>query len=175
MNTPAWYILDGINPVPWTSPEASVGYRSGGHYVQMHKTESLRAFQEAVADLFTEQNPGYEKWEGEFLLEFFLWRRLDEYEVEDGKKSRDHRADATNMQKALEDSLQKILYDNDRDCVDIHTRIMEQGPDVEPRILIHICPPKPLSGWLPRMASWLATKVPKVEKKSNILPAQDLF
>lgn len=172
----AWYILDGINPEPWEAPQASVGFRNGKPYVQMHKTEQLRAYQESVVDLLPQQNSHRMRmWDGLIELEFFFWRRLDSYGVGDGARSRRHLADATNMQKALEDALQGLLFLNDRNVVEIKSRIMAQGPNVEPRILIKVGERWENPSWIEEKAEHLASGVPRLEPKSNILPDDDLF
>jgi Holliday junction resolvase RusA-like endonuclease len=171
-----WLIIDGINPEPWTAPEASVGRRSGSNYVQMHKTESLRAYQEAIPEVLREQNPRLESFgEEEIELAFFFWRRLDDYEVGDGKKSRRSWADATNMQKALEDALQGILFDNDRTVRSITSEVMAQGPDVEPRILIHASTYWGTQEWITQRAASMAILIPRIEPRSNVIPEDNLF
>ncbi len=133
-----WYALDGINPEPWEAPEGSVARgKNGGFYVQMHKPHKVRSFQESVIEQFSLQNPF---WVGstDQLCEitFYLWRNMPSYESQTGRKAKANWADATNMQKALEDALQGILYDNDRQVIDVRTVIVEQGADIEPGIVI---------------------------------------
>jgi len=137
------FFLSGINPEPWTAPEASVGRKNGGTFVQMHKTESLRAYQEAIREEFAAQNP---HWGGHPVIgegkqakvTFYLWRQLQSYEIGDGRRSQRNIADATNCQKSLEDALQGILYANDRCIADIRTVIVSQDQHTEPHIVIEI-------------------------------------
>lgn len=167
----AWYAIDGVNPEPWEASQTAVGYRNGGHYVQHYKSEQLKAYQESVADLFKDQNPEHHFFEGPIELTFYLWRAMADYEVGDGQKSRAHQADATNCQKALEDALQGILFKNDRDVVQTQTRMMEQGADVTPRILIRIntaWPNSPHLDWVLEKYNGLVAAHPKIEKRSNL-------
>jgi len=140
MKEPAWYGISEVNPIPWTAPNLTTGRRGGKIVPMAHSSEELRAYKSAIADAFIEQNPDVTPWEGDIELEFFLWRCLERDELVEARAVRHHRVDATNMQKALEDALQGLLYANDRNVRDIRTRIMAQGPEVEPFILVHISP-----------------------------------
>lgn len=141
MTQPAfqWYIIDGVNPEPWAASQASVGRKNGKSFVHFHKPEQLRQYQESVRELFPEQNPQAVKYEGDIELTFYFWRQRSTYEMSEGKSTRQSaQADATNLQKALEDALQGILYDNDRDIRSIRSVLVEQAPKTEPVILICI-------------------------------------
>lgn len=135
-----WFLVEGLNPEPWTASLASVGRRGGKSYVQFFKQEQLRLYQESLAAMFMEQNSHAVLHEGEISLVFYFWRRLNLNEMFEGRNTRTHVADATNLQKATEDALQGILYKNDRDIKDIRSHIVEQDQDTEPRILIAIGP-----------------------------------
>lgn len=126
-----WYITDGVNPEPWESPEGSIQRKSGKMYVQMHKPLKLRAFQEDLAETFLDQNPDTMLLDGPVRMEIYLWRHVD-------RLIKANIADATNMQKAIEDALQGILYANDRQVIDVRTRIMAQGPEAKPAIVVAI-------------------------------------
>lgn len=134
-----WHWLHGINPEPWTSPDVSVGRRAGGHaYPIVYKSEALRSYQEGIKSLLEGKptlifDPGTP-----ITLEFYFWRQLPDYTTDRERRARKHEADATNMQKALEDALQGVLFENDRDVKRIYSEIMEQGHDTEPRIGIRI-------------------------------------
>jgi Holliday junction resolvase RusA-like endonuclease len=119
-----YYVLH-INPEPWAI--GNINYKS------ISPNLTLKAFQEAVRDEMegVEQLPA-----GEYRLRFYFWRQMARYiDMNDKMKSR-HQADATNMQKALEDALQGVLIDNDRNVRHIGSLIMAQGTHVEPRIVI---------------------------------------
>lgn len=129
------HLITGINPVPWKAPEGSVGRGRGRIYVQMHKNASLTAYQEAVKEDIEASIGELKPIEGPYQAEFYFWRQIEVYET-DKRKSRSHVADATNLQKALEDACEKLLFKNDRDCWDVHSTIVEQSVDTEPKILI---------------------------------------
>lgn len=133
-----WHFL-WINPEPWTSPSIAVGRGKGGKpYPQVYKSAGLAAYQQAVAESLAGRNmlifdPGTP-----IALEFYFWRRLPDYTTDKDRRARKHVADATNMQKALEDALQGVLFENDRDVKSIRSIIMEQEHDTEPCIGIKI-------------------------------------
>lgn len=115
----------GINPEPWTAPSIVRG--KGGKPVAV-KGGKHEAFQKALAETFREQQVKPIPAELELTVTFYFWRSS-----EGG-----NRADATNLLKAAEDALQGYLYDNDRNNRHVSACIVDQGPDVEPRILLHI-------------------------------------
>jgi Holliday junction resolvase RusA-like endonuclease len=131
-----WFALP-VNPEPWTVGPLNVGRKNGGLYPYMGAAQQLVAFQEAIREEFGE---GHQKIVGDVTIRFYFWRQQATYEATSGRKHRKHTTDATNMQKALEDALQGILYDNDRDVKDIRSYIVGQGPDVTPRIVIAVQP-----------------------------------
>lgn len=126
------YITDGVNPEPWESPKGSVARaKDKKFYVQMHKPFKLRAFQEDFAETFVNQNPDAMLLDGQVRMEIYVWRNVD-------REVKANIADATNMQKAIEDALQGILYENDRQVVDCRTVIVAQSTVTEPAIVIKI-------------------------------------
>ena len=128
-----WIYLD-INPEPWAVGTISTGRRNGKTFGRMARNESLHTFKEEVREMLdgkVEMMPP-----GMYDLHFYFSRRLDTYSSESGRKANAHVADATNMQKALEDALQGILMDNDRDVRRITSEIIAQGPDAKPFIVI---------------------------------------
>ena len=129
-----WFAL-AVNPEPWTVGPLNVGRKNGGLYPYMGAAQQLVAFQEAIREEFGE---GHQKIVGDVTIRFYFWRQQSTYETTSGRKHRKHTTDATNMQKALEDALQGILYENDRDVKDIRSVVVEQGPDVTPKILISV-------------------------------------
>ena len=134
-----WHWLDGINPEPWTAPNMAVQHGQGGRaHPVAYKSLGLRVYQEAVKEELDGRatlifDPGTP-----ITLDFYFWRKLPDYTTDESRRARKHEADATNMQKALEDALQGVLFENDRDVKRISSEIMEQGHDVEPRIGIRI-------------------------------------
>lgn len=131
------HIYLDVNPEPWAVGPLALGRRNGKMFPKMERNASVHAFKEAVREeldlsQFSKMPPEFR-----YELKFFFWRRLDSYIGESGRKANAHVADATNMQKALEDALQGVLIDNDRDVQIISSTIVEQGPGVKPGIGIY--------------------------------------
>ncbi len=139
-----------INPEPWAVGKVGVGRRNGKTFPTVGPNAKLVSFQEEVREWFADQKVNM--IEGDVELEFFFWRRIDQYEGPK-RKVTTHEADATNMQKATEDALQGILYPNDRAVRRITSEIIEQGLDIEGAIGIRATLYSPdeddmLPGWL---------------------------
>lgn len=129
-----WIIIAGINPIPWKAPTLGTSRKGSRVYPTASKDGELRMFQEAIKEEL--ENYSFPLTEGPITLEFRLWRQLDTYENAKGHTVRKHKADATNMQKALEDALQGILFKNDNQVVKITTTIESQTVNTESRIEI---------------------------------------
>lgn len=125
----------GINPEPWTAPEASVSRSAGRAVPRLHKSARLRAYQEAIGEHISCDYPQLEPIDEPLELDFYFWRDLESYKIK-GKNRRRNRADATNLQKALEDALQKYLFTNDRLVRRVQSTLVEQAPDIEPGIVV---------------------------------------
>lgn len=151
--TGEWYIIEGINPEPWESPTAMVGRRAGGTFARLISSDKQRAFQEAVKETFPEQNPNAEKSSIDLDVTFYFWRQIPIYETTGRKTQKGGQvADATNLQKALEDALQGLLYVNDRQVKKVTSQIVEQDERTDPLILIHVAPALPADFWLMELA-----------------------
>lgn len=136
------FVLSGINPEPWTSGTVSTGRRGNKIFGRIVKDAGLVAYQRAVQEQLRQHYPDWVPVEGPVMLEFSVFRDLPRYERE-GRFVNKHRADATNMQKALEDALQRDkrtqfpgLFLNDTQVVQVTTRVCEQDPGVEPLLVI---------------------------------------
>jgi Holliday junction resolvase RusA-like endonuclease len=132
------YIKD-LNPEPWTSGTAALGYKGRNKpYPKISKDQRLADYQEGVRSCVQEAYPGLEMFpEGiELHLICKFWRQLDSYTGEKGRTQHRNVADATNMTKAVEDALQGVLYKNDRQVKHSEGEIMMEGPDIHPRIMI---------------------------------------
>lgn len=131
-----WFVIP-VNPEPWSVGTISTGRKNGGTFGRMSPSALLVAYQEAVR----EHLDGVPELPfGDYDLRFFFWRELEEYRTESGRRQSRHVADATNMQKALEDALQGYLIDNDRNVQHIESTIVDQGKDVKPCIVIEARP-----------------------------------
>lgn len=101
------------------------------------RNQQLDTYKEAIKEALGSDN---EMIEGKVKVQFFFWRNRAEYTTPQSKKHRKHEADATNLQKACEDALQDVLFKNDKDVNDVHSVIVEQGPDTVGRIVISVEP-----------------------------------
>jgi len=145
------YVL-GVQPEPWTAPSVSVGRRNGKAYPAVYQSTALKAYKEAVREELERLGP--RKIDGPVQLRLYFWRALPVYVSESpqkgdidvlgathnsaSRKHRKHEADLTNMQKLLEDSLQGLLFDNDRDVKHVEVTVVEQEKDTEPCVVIQI-------------------------------------
>jgi len=127
-----YFVLD-INPEPWAVGPAGVARKNGKLIPYIGPNKQLQAYQNAIKELIGEQ-PKF--IDGKILLRFYFWRNRAEYETPQARTHRKHEADTTNLQKATEDALQGILFKNDKDVVDIHSKMVAQGPDVRGKIVI---------------------------------------
>lgn len=124
-------VVPDINPEPWTAPEVSIGRRGGKLAPQVFKREQLRQYQEALHDyIASEYSPT--PVTVDLSLQFWFWRELD--------TAQSKQADATNLQKATEDALHGLLFENDRQVQDVRSIIVHQGVGVSPTIIIRWTP-----------------------------------
>lgn len=133
------YELFGINPMPWTPGTIA----THGKRRWMVKDTQLVVYQEAVKEAMLEGYPDLPlllDHDGPLSVTFALWRELERSEDAEGKKHRAKIADATNLQKALEDALQGVLYGNDQHNLHVQTYLMEQSELARPRIVIMVKP-----------------------------------
>lgn len=111
--------IEGINPENWKPT-------TGGKF--RRKDPKLVAYQNAIKEHFWDLvEPVFEKGTP-LQVTFWFWRSTK------GSKP----ADATNLQKALEDALNGLVWHDDRHNACISTEIVEQGPKVEPLIGVAI-------------------------------------
>lgn len=130
-----WYILE-VNPEPWAVGPIGYARRNGKMSAYVGRNAQLDAYKEAVKEALEDSKP--DKFERKISLRFYFWRRRDDYETHQGRRHRTHEADLTNLQKATEDALQGILFDNDKDVVDIHSVMIDQSPTSSGRVVVGI-------------------------------------
>ena len=131
---PFWFVLP-VNPEPWAVGSVTAGRRDGKIRGAISPNPNLVAFQAAVR----EELDGVDLLpSGQYKLTFYFWRQQAQYLDAADRRRQRNQADATNMQKGLEDALQGVLFENDRDVRDIRSIIMGQGPDITPLIVIEI-------------------------------------
>ena len=160
--------ITGINPEPWVAPESAPGRKNGKMFVQVFQSDTVKSFKAAIKEEFVQQNGWWTKpLDGHLIVEFFLWRVLDQSEAQDRRRRRNW-ADSTNCQKLLEDALQGILYDNDRGNRLVLTHMVEQTATTVPHVAIRIRPyalpfGEPLLGEPPALPTY------SVKKSSNVI------
>lgn len=125
-----WYYLP-INPEPWAVGPVGVGKKNGKFYPYVGRNNQLDSFKQAVKEEL--QTQGVKQLaEGNYKLTFYFSRRLES----NTSGSKMNYADATNMQKATEDALQGVLFDNDRNVSDVRSVILQQSETAKPAIII---------------------------------------
>lgn len=134
-----WHVIHGINPQPWAVGPAGVSRGNGKLQAFIGRNEQLYNYQQAIREEL-QAISAFPKIGGEIALQFFLWRQRELKELGEGRNTRQGRVDATNMQKALEDALQGIFYVNDSLVRKVMSEVVEQGPNVTPRIVVEIKP-----------------------------------
>lgn len=139
--TEIWLVLD-VNAEPWAIGPLGVKRTASKIIPFVGPNKQTQAFQNAVREQIEEWRNRISDGtiglvEGDVELDFWIWRRIDEYQGTK-RKARAHRADATNIQKALEDSLQKVLIDNDRAVRRVQTHIVEQSTTAPSRIIMRL-------------------------------------
>ncbi len=132
MSEPIRYTL-WLNPEPWAVGTISSGRKNGKIFSRISPDPNLAAFQRAVK----EELIGVPMLPSDYTkITFFFWRQQAVYLDSLDRRRHRNQADATNMQKGLEDALQGILFENDRDVQDIRSVIIEQGLNITPCIVI---------------------------------------
>lgn len=156
-----WFVLD-VNPEPWAVGPLSVGRKAGKVFPYMGRNDQLFHYKEAVkeelvgCDLFLENC--------KIELQLFFWRRRDEYKTPQARTHRKHEADLTNLQKATEDALQGVLFKNDKDVKRIESRIVDQGPDVIPKVVLGVRKIGHDSIYLPE---WVTQRVRELDREAD--------
>lgn len=135
-----WFYLP-INPEPWAIGPVSVGRAKGKVYPIVGQNQQLNAFKEAIRE---QLGTGHHVITGKVWMRLFVSRQMLAYVGARGRKNRNNEADATNMQKAIEDACQGILFENDRDVNDIRTVIISQDTDCKPAIILGVKPNNPI-------------------------------
>lgn len=131
-----WYVIP-VNPEPWAIGTPGIGKRGGKLTPYISPNPQLAAYKQAVQEALADAEP---LPQGDYQLTFYFWRRLDSYETQSGRRHRKHAVDATNMQKATEDALQGVLFDNDRNVQDVRSIIVHQGSEVDGLVILEAKP-----------------------------------
>lgn len=133
-----WFVLPGINPVPWTSPELAIAKKDGKPYPVAYAAEPMKDYKRAIADAMRRRYPDIDPIEDEVGLRLFFYRRIEELKRHGSRSSRSNFADATNLQKSTEDALQGVLFVNDSQVVNATSWVMAQHDGVEPCVIINL-------------------------------------
>lgn len=135
-----WYVLH-LNPEPWALGPLSVGRRGGKPYPFIGPNPTLVAYQEAIREeLVREDQPPPEKLTGPVELTFYFWRQVERYEDAMGRQRTRKAADLTNLQKATEDALNGVLFDDDRQTRVVRSEIIDQDIDTRSAVVIRARP-----------------------------------
>lgn len=125
-----------INPEPWAIGAAFA--RRGGRGGGIAPNRKLVAFQQAVKAFLTEcASTPAEPLRGTIGLTFYFFRSIEKMSY-GAKVSSAHIADATNLQKGLEDALQGILFVNDNQVVSVESHIISQDDSTVGQIIIEL-------------------------------------
>lgn len=133
-----WYVCD-VNPVPWQMGPVSARPGKGGKgmYASVGRDEELYTYKEAIKEELRKQSP--KKLEGHLGITCYFWRnRTVSIAQGSGRTIKKSEADGTNMLKATEDACQGILFDNDKTNKVGRFFVIDQGPEVQGRVIIRV-------------------------------------
>jgi Holliday junction resolvase RusA-like endonuclease len=105
----------------------------------MHSEEQMKNYKDALREAIKQDGP-INFGDIDLELHFIFWRQVANYETLAGNRSHAQVADATNMQKATEDALQGLLFNNDRQVRLVSSWVADQSDTVHPRVCIQIAP-----------------------------------
>lgn len=164
-----------INPEPWAIGPLSISRSGGKPHPFVGPNQQLVNYQNAVREYLTaglENAP--EPTDRECELRFFFWRRLDQYISPREMKHARHIADATNLQKGLEDALQKVLFVNDRQVRRVTSEVVEQSQYTLPGIIIIMKTPYQPS-FIPELDRSTLQEFNELRKKSDSIDLDNLL
>lgn len=127
-----------VNPHQWAIGPVTTIKRGGKTIPMVGRNVQLHNFKEAVKKEMTRLYGPQEIMEGPVELRFWFWRNRPAYETYQARTHRKHEADATNLQKSLEDALQGVLYKNDKQVQKVTSEIVEQDQDIRGYIIIEV-------------------------------------
>lgn len=137
MTTERWYVLP-LNPEGWAVGPLAVARTGGKLRPFMGRNQQLHAYKEAVAEELVKRYGSLLPTDSEVELKVYAWQRLDSYTSHTGRKTRDKAADLTNIVKATEDAIQKILIKNDNKVMAQRNVIADRSPAIEGALVISI-------------------------------------
>lgn len=133
------FMMPGINPEPWEVGPVSwrTDRATGKRSPTIGPVKKLVNYQDALRIEFKRQYKG-KPTDSDVQISMYFWRRLDSTATANGHKQDAKVSDSTNMQKATEDAMQGIIIKNDRQTKDIRSAIVEEGPSVDPGVLVKV-------------------------------------
>lgn len=142
------FVSTHINPEPWAVGTAfSRRQKNGKLSVGVSPNPKVKAYQNAlIADLedFVVEYPELPyPADMPLFIRFLFWRQIESATVNDKVRKVSHVADTTNLQKSTEDALQGYIMKNDRSVVGTYSKVVAQGENVTPSVII-LCGPSPL-------------------------------
>lgn len=144
-----WFVLD-VNPEPWAIGDLSVGRKGGKYFPIVGRNNNLHMYKEAVKEALGSPDLWFD---GKVELQFYFWRRRDQYKTPQARTHRKHEADGTNLSKATEDALQGVFFKNDKDVRRCVWEIVEQGEEITPCVIVGI------RAWHPTMCAAVPSSV----------------
>ncbi len=126
--TEQYLIAIPVNPEPWKAPTVGRG--------RAFANKGSDAYKQAVRDYLAAADPPM--LTPPYRVHFLFWRKRFQYKDKGGRTRTRNAADATNMQKLTEDAIQGILISNDVADRYVTSQTIEQGLDVDPRVVIMI-------------------------------------
>lgn len=135
MTDEQWFVIP-VNPYPWKVPPFSAARAGKKLFVKAGRDEGLHSYKMAIKE-FINSRP-HEIVVGPVEMDCWFYRNIPTYTSHQGRTARKHEADTTNLQKATEDALQGLIYDNDKDVVKIMSWRVEQSPTAKSFIVIRV-------------------------------------
>ena len=127
-----------LNPVQWAIGPVTTMKRGGRTVPFVGRNVQLHNFKEAVRHEINRVYGPQEIMEGPIELKFWFWRDRPAYKNYQPRTHRTHEADVTNMQKALEDALQGVLFKNDKQTKKVTSEEIDQDQDIWGHVIIEI-------------------------------------
>ena len=132
------YYRINVNPIQWAIGPVTTMRRGGRSIPIVGRNVELHNYKEAVKSELLRVYGKQPVLECDIELRFWFWRDLPEYTTHQARTARKHQADATNLQKSVEDALQGVLYKNDKQVRRVSSEIIQQDHDTWGHIIIGI-------------------------------------
>ena len=127
------YVLK-LNPEPWAIGKTFAYRGRGGAGIAPDR--KLVSFQQAVREAITTDYPEAKPTKEPVKITFYFSRAIESLSYGGKRGAYANYADATNLQKGLEDALQGIIIENDNQVKIVTSVIMDQKRDADPFVII---------------------------------------